>query len=188
MTRPALFGVLASLSTVATLCLADLANAQSRRGHHGPSSAHAANRDHARPGGGGAHRPGRPTGPSARPPGGRPDHARPPGGGGRPDHGRPPGGGHRPPPPHHIDVDVDHHWDRRWDRDYDVWDAVGTAAAVTATVAITNAVIGSVTRTLPPSCVTRPYASLTYYYCGDTWYQPRYYGSNVEYVVVERPY
>ncbi|WP_312783614.1 hypothetical protein [Brevundimonas sp.] len=183
MTRPATTCILVCFVATAALSLADIANAQARRGHHGPSSAHAAQRDHNR--GPGAGRPDRP-GPSARPPGGRPPGGRPPGG--RPDHNRPPGGGHRPPPPHHIDVDVDHHWDRRWDRDYDVWDAVGTAAAVTATVAVTNAVIGSVTRSLPPSCVARPYSSLTYYYCGDTWYQPRYYGSNVEYVVVERPY
>ena len=163
------------LAAVLVMGVVDIAEAQSRRGHHGPPSAHAANRGH---GGGGHHAGGnRPN----RPPPGRPS-------GGRPDHGRP-GGGHRPPS-HHIDVDVDRHWDRRWDHhDHDVWDAVGTAAAVTATVAVTNAVIGSVTRTLPSSsCVASPYGSLTYYSCGDTWYQPRYYGSKVEYIVVERPY
>lgn len=164
------------LAAVFVMGVVDIAEAQSRHGRPGPSSAHAANRG---PGGdhhaGGGNRPNRP--PPGRPSGGRPDHGGP-------------GGGHRPP--HHVDVDVDvdHDWDHRWDHhDHDVWDAVGTAAAVTATVAVTSAVIGSVTRTLPSSsCMARPYGSLTYYACGDVWYQPRYYGSNVEYIVVERPY
>lgn len=167
------------LAAVLAMGAIDIAEAQARRGHAGPPSAHAANRG---PGGGPGG--GQQAGGGNRP--GRPSAGRPSGGG--PNHGGP-SGGHRPPS-NHIDVDVDHNWDRRWDHhDHDVWDAVGTAAAVTATVAVTNAVIGSVTRTLPSSsCVASPYGSLTYYSCGDTWYQPRYYGSNVEYIVVERPY
>lgn len=168
MSRGSILPALACLTAALSFSLAEAASAQSRRGHYGPSSAHGAHRDH----GGGRPRPGRPAG--------RPDHR--PGG-----HA---GGGHHRPS-HDIDIDVDHHWDRHWDHhhDHDVWDAVGTAAAVTATVAVTSAIIGSVTHSLPSSsCLARPYGSVTYYTCGDDWYQPRYYGSNVEYVVVERPY
>jgi hypothetical protein len=71
---------------------------------------------------------------------------------------------------------------------YDVWDAVGTAAAVTATVAVTSAIIGSVTTTRPPDCVQSNYGNTTYLQCGSTWYQPAMVGSNVQYVVVARPY
>ena len=72
--------------------------------------------------------------------------------------------------------------------DHDVWDAVGTAAAVTATVALTSAVIGSATTTRPPDCVQTNYGGATYLQCGSSWYQPSYVGSNVQYVVVGRPY
>jgi hypothetical protein len=71
---------------------------------------------------------------------------------------------------------------------YDVWDAIGTAAAVTATVAVTSAIIGSITTTRPPDCVQSNYGNTTYLQCGSTWYQPAMAGSNVQYVVVSRPY
>ena len=64
-----------------------------------------------------------------------------------------------------------------WDNDYH---PVATAAAVTATAAV----IGSMVRTIPPSCVPVNYSGMIYQQCGSTWYQPQ--GS--QYVVVNPPY
>ncbi|NVJ20859.1 MULTISPECIES: hypothetical protein [Myxococcus] len=74
----------------------------------------------------------------------------------------------------HRDIDVD------VDRNYH---PVATAAAVTATAAA----IGSVTRSLPPSCSTAVVGGVTYQNCGGTWYQPRYSGTEVSYLVVNPP-
>lgn len=83
-----------------------------------------------------------------------------------------------------VNVNVDN--DRRgWDDDYH---PIATAAAVTATVAVTSAVIGSMVRTLPPSCVPVNYGGVLYQQCGTAWYQPQYMGSNVQYVVIAPPY
>ena len=49
---------------------------------------------------------------------------------------------------------------------------------------MTAAAIGSAYRTLPPAC--SPYLT-SYYYCGGVYYQPVYHGSDVTYVVVEKP-
>ena len=68
-----------------------------------------------------------------------------------------------------------------WDNDYH---PVATAAAVTAGVAVTSAVVGSLVRSVPPSCVPVNYGGMVYQQCGSTWYQPQ--GS--EYVVVNPPY
>jgi len=68
-----------------------------------------------------------------------------------------------------------------WDNDYH---PVATAAAVTATVAMTSAVIGSMTRTIPPSCVPINYGGMVYQQCGTTWYLPQ----GGQYVVVNPPY
>lgn len=68
-----------------------------------------------------------------------------------------------------------------WDNDYH---PVATAAAVTATVAMTSAVIGSMTRTIPPSCVPVNYGGMVYQQCGSTWYLPQ----SGQYVVVNPPY
>ena len=64
---------------------------------------------------------------------------------------------------------------------------VATAAAVTATAAVTAAAIGSMTRTLPPSCAMTVVNGITSQNCGGTWYQPQYAGSQVTYVVVTPP-
>ena len=63
---------------------------------------------------------------------------------------------------------------------------VGTAVVATAAVA-TAAVIGSVVNTLPPQCVSTVVGNVAYQQCGSSWYQPRYTGSNVTYVVVNPP-
>jgi len=61
------------------------------------------------------------------------------------------------------------------------------AAAVTAGVAVTAAAVGSIARSLPPSCSTAVVNGITYQNCSGTWYQPQYAGSQVTYVVVNPP-
>jgi len=68
-----------------------------------------------------------------------------------------------------------------WDNDYH---PVATAAAVTGAVAVTSAVVGSIVRSVPPSCVPVNYGGMVYQQCDSTWYQPQ--GS--QYVVVNPPY
>lgn len=87
-----------------------------------------------------------------------------------------------------VNVNRDVHVDNRggcchggWDYDYH---PVATAAAVTATVAVTSAVIGSIVRTLPPSCVPINYRGMFYQQCGSVWYQPQ----GTQYIVVTAPY
>lgn len=65
---------------------------------------------------------------------------------------------------------------------------VATAAAVTATAVVTAAVVGSMVRTIPPSCSAVQYNNMTYQQCGNTWYQPQYSGSSVQYIVINPPY
>lgn len=57
--------------------------------------------------------------------------------------------------------------------------ATGVAIGVTA------AVIGSIVYSLPSGCTTVIRAGISYRQCGSTWYEPRYSGNNVSYVVVE---
>ncbi|NEX23353.1 hypothetical protein G3480_24175 [Thiorhodococcus mannitoliphagus] len=102
------------------------------------------------------------------PPGNRPPPQggqRPPPQGGKPP---PPQGGYRPPPPPPP----------RWNN------PVGAAVAVAATAAV----IGSIVYSLPPSCSSVTVNGVTYKQCGSTWYQPRYSGSSVEYIVINSPY
>ncbi len=82
-----------------------------------------------------------------------------------------------------IDIDVDHHGG------WNDWDdhPFATAAAVTAGVAITSAVIGSIVYSVPPSCVTTVVNGVAYQQCGSTWYEPRYSGTTVQYVVINPP-
>jgi hypothetical protein len=73
---------------------------------------------------------------------------------------------------------------------YHGWDnyhPVARAAAWGAAAAITAAAVGSVAYSVPPTCVTTVIGDVSYYQCGNTWYQPRYAGTNVEYVVVTSP-
>lgn len=81
-----------------------------------------------------------------------------------------------------VNVHDDHHdgWHDDWD---DHWHPVETAAAV----AVTAAVVGSIVRSVPPSCTTVMANGISYSQCGSTWYQPRYSGTTVEYVVVNPP-
>jgi hypothetical protein len=83
-----------------------------------------------------------------------------------------------------VNVNVDYH-DDHWNR----WDdhPFATAAAVTAGVAVTSAVIGSIVSSVPPSCVTTVINGMAYQQCGSTWYEPRYAGTTVQYVVINAP-
>ncbi|MGH8038157.1 MAG: hypothetical protein ACREPD_10475 [Stenotrophomonas sp.] len=85
-----------------------------------------------------------------------------------------------------VNVNVDYHdHDDHWNR----WDdhPFATAAAVTAGVAVTSAVIGSIVNSVPPSCVTTVIDGMAYQQCGSTWYEPRYAGTTVQYVVINPP-
>jgi hypothetical protein len=79
-----------------------------------------------------------------------------------------------------VNVDVDRNYYGDWD---DRWHPVATAAAVTATAAV----VGSIVRSIPPSCSTVVVNGISYSQCGSTWYQPQYAGTSVQYVVVNPP-
>jgi hypothetical protein len=80
----------------------------------------------------------------------------------------------------HRDIDVD------VDRGY--YRPVGAAVGVAAATAVTAVAIGSIVNTLPPSCSVTAVNNVTYQNCGGTWYQPRYSGTQVSYVVVNPPH
>ena len=83
-----------------------------------------------------------------------------------------------------VNINVDHNYGY----DYgDHYHPVARAAVVTAAVVTTAAVMGSYYRTLPANCVTVYRGAVVYYQCGSAWYQPSYYGSSVQYVVVVAP-
>ncbi|MFI5183680.1 MAG: DUF6515 family protein [Vicinamibacteria bacterium] len=48
-------------------------------------------------------------------------------------------------------------------------------------------VVGAIVATLPPSCTTIMANGFAYQNCGGVYYQPRYSGSSVTYVVVNHP-
>lgn len=54
-------------------------------------------------------------------------------------------------------------------------------------VVATAIVVGAVVASLPPSCTTVFANGFAYQNCGGTYYQPRYSGSSVTYVVVSWP-
>ncbi len=54
-------------------------------------------------------------------------------------------------------------------------------------MAVTSAVIGSIVNSVPPSCVTTVINGMAYQQCGSTWYEPRYAGTTVQYVVINPP-
>lgn len=83
-----------------------------------------------------------------------------------------------------ININNDYHGNH-----WNDWDdhPFATAAAITAGVAITSAVIGSIVYSVPPSCVTTVVNGIAYQQCGSTWYQPRYSGTTVQYVVINAP-
>ncbi len=82
---------------------------------------------------------------------------------------------HYPPPPRHYDDHYHHHHDD-----------IGTALAIGA---ITGLVVGSIVSaaSMPPSCTSEMINGIAYKRCGSTWYQPRYSGDQVTYIVVNPP-
>jgi hypothetical protein len=82
-----------------------------------------------------------------------------------------------------INIDADGGWDNDWD-----YHPIAAGVAFGTAAAVTSAAIGSMYYSLPPSCVPRPYNSISYYYCGGAWYQPAYSGTSVSYTVVNAPY
>ncbi|WP_052470087.1 hypothetical protein [Thiolapillus brandeum] len=82
-----------------------------------------------------------------------------------------------------VDVDVDHHHGCC----YGGYHPVATGVAIGATAAVTSAVIGSIVYSLPPNCTTVVTNNVSYRQCGSTWYEPRYSGNDVTYVIVEAP-
>lgn len=65
---------------------------------------------------------------------------------------------------------------------------VARAAAVGVAAGVTAAAIGSMAYSLPSGCATYyyPYGS-PYYNCGGVYYAPQYSGSQITYVVVDKP-
>ncbi|SNS30642.1 DUF6515 family protein [Sphingopyxis indica] len=87
-----------------------------------------------------------------------------------------------------VDVNVhnDYHGGYYHD-DWDDWDDDWHPVATIATAAVTAAVVGSIVNSVPPSCSTVVVNGISYSQCGNTWYQPQYVGSSVQYVVVNPP-
>ena len=77
-----------------------------------------------------------------------------------------------PPPPPPAD-----NWYHPW----------ATAAVIGATTATVLA-IGTQVASVPPGCVSVVANNVAYQHCGPTWYQPRYVGANVQFVVVPAPW
>jgi len=83
-----------------------------------------------------------------------------------------------------VNIDVDRGWDNNgWN-----YHPVAAGIAFGAAAAVTSAVVGSTIYSLPPSCSTVYYSGVSYAQCGNVWYEPRYAGSSVNYIVVNPPY
>jgi hypothetical protein len=65
---------------------------------------------------------------------------------------------------------------------------VARAAVATTAVVATAVAVGTIAHSLPPSCRSVMVGNVAYQQCGSTWYQPRYSGSQVAYVVVTPPH
>ena len=92
-----------------------------------------------------------------------------------------------------IDIDIDHDYHHHYDH-WDGGDFIAGAvtgavvgAAVGAATRPSTVVVGTVYNTLPSGCVALSAGIGTYYECGSVYYQPRYQGSSVVYVAIDRP-
>jgi hypothetical protein len=74
-----------------------------------------------------------------------------------------------------------------WDHGHGCCYGWGAAAAGFVAGAWAGAVIGSTVYALPPSCPLTVVGGVTYNYCGGTWYQPQFQGTETTYIVVESP-
>lgn len=86
-----------------------------------------------------------------------------------------------------VNVHNDYHGGGYYHDDWDDWDDHWHPVATMAVAATTAAVVGSIVRSVPPSCTTTVVNGVSYSQCGSTWYQPQYVGSSVQYVVVNPP-
>lgn len=96
---------------------------------------------------------------------------------------------HPYPVPVPVPVVPEGWWDGAWwDWDADpYWDgAVATGVAIGAAAA-TSAAIGTTVSALPANCATVFKNDLTFFQCGNVWYQPHYLGTGVAYVVIPPP-
>ena len=82
-----------------------------------------------------------------------------------------------------ININNDHGWD--WDDHHHHPIAGGIAFGAAA--AVTAGVVGSWMYTLPAGCSPYPYGGYSYYSCGGVYYETRYEGDKVVYVVVDEP-
>ena len=66
-------------------------------------------------------------------------------------------------------------------------DGIGVGGA--SAIGVAGMAIGSIitAASLPPSCNTVSVNGMTYQQCGNSWYQPQYSGSQVNYIVVNPP-
>lgn len=88
-----------------------------------------------------------------------------------------------------VNVNVDRHYGGYgYGRGYGYGYGYGYHPVARAGAAVaTAAVVGSVVASLPGSCYATNIGGVVYQRCGSAYYQPRYYGSSVSYVVVN-PY
>jgi hypothetical protein len=104
----------------------------------------------------------------------------------------PPRAAPRPPPPrtsvnhhaqvnHNVNVHRSVHVDV--DRGYPGYHPVARATTAVAAAVV----VGSIVHSLPPACSAVVVNGLTYQQCGSAWYQPRYAGTQVTYMVVNPP-
>jgi hypothetical protein len=97
------------------------------------------------------------------------------------------------------DIDIEGDWDDDWDVDIDDdWDG-GEFIAGAAVGAFTGAVVSdwgepdvvvvpsTVVSALPAGCAEIVVNNTVYYQCDSVYYQPQYYGSSLQYVVVSPP-
>ena len=62
----------------------------------------------------------------------------------------------------------------------------GASAAPTIATAPAYA-MGGIYPTLPPGCISPKVQGMTYYLCGNTWFQPSYGANGIYYRVVAAP-
>jgi ABC-type Zn2+ transport system substrate-binding protein/surface adhesin len=83
-----------------------------------------------------------------------------------------------------------HHHDDNWHHHYDHnghYDHYGRWVAGAAVAGATAAVIGTILYSLPADCRQFNSAGVKYWECGSVYYRSQYVGSDVTYVVVNRP-
>jgi hypothetical protein len=89
-----------------------------------------------------------------------------------------------------INIDRDVDVNNGWRGDYDgccYGNPVARGVVAGTAAAVTAAAIGSTVYSLPSSCTTIYDDGVSYYDCSGTYYQPQFYGTTTQYVVVSRP-